>query len=69
MFWHEYAKIPRVASKNPIAEGFRGIHKKQTCKRISIPFTGLLFTFLYSSEAVPVSLSVSVSGSGLMTSS
>ncbi len=21
VFWHEYAKIPRVARKNPIAEG------------------------------------------------
>ena len=21
VFWHEYAKIPRVACKNPIAEG------------------------------------------------
>lgn len=21
VFWHEYAKIPRVAYKNPIAEG------------------------------------------------
>ena len=43
--------------------------KKTDLQKDFSPFTGLFFIILYSSDTVSVSLSVSVSGSGLMTSS
>ena len=43
--------------------------KKTDLQKDFSPFTDLFFIILYSSDTVSVSLSVSVSGSGLMTSS